>query len=111
MNAQHGRLLMRCLTILSFLLLNIVVGAVWPAVVRAQTVPAAGSPPQHEQRDAGQERSAQQARSTEPGLTLEQLQEMAVANNPTLAQAKTGMRAAAGRSRQAGMWPNPTIGY
>ncbi len=36
---------------------------------------------------------------------------MALANNPTLAQAKAGVRAAAGRTRQAGLWPNPTIGY
>jgi cobalt-zinc-cadmium efflux system outer membrane protein len=44
-------------------------------------------------------------------ITLEQLQQMALANNPTLAQAKAGVRAAAGRARQAGLWPNPTIGY
>ena len=44
-------------------------------------------------------------------ITLEQLQQMALANNPTLAQAKAGVRAAAGRTRQAGLWPNPTIGY
>jgi cobalt-zinc-cadmium efflux system outer membrane protein len=44
-------------------------------------------------------------------ITLEQLQQMALANNPTLAQAMAGVRAAAGRTRQAGLWPNPTIGY
>src|SRR3984885_9176989 len=111
---------MRRLTILSFLLLNVFRGAVWPAAgraqivpaaVRAQIVPAAGGAPHQEQHEAGQERSAQAARSTEPGLTLEQLQEMALANNPTLAQAKTGVESAAGRLRQAGLWPNPTIGY
>src|ERR1700691_6349928 len=111
---------MRRLTILSFLLLNVFRGAVWPAAVRAQIVPAAvraqivpvaGSAPHQEQHEAGQERSPQAARSTEPGLTLEQLQEMALANNPTLAQAKTGVESAAGRLRQAGLWPHPTIGY
>ena len=54
---------------------------------------------------------AQQTASAEPGLTLEQLQQMALANNPTLAQAKAGVRAATGRTQQAGLWPNPTIGY
>jgi cobalt-zinc-cadmium efflux system outer membrane protein len=36
---------------------------------------------------------------------------MALANNPTLGQAKAGVTAAAGRTRQAGLWPNPTVGY
>lgn len=45
------------------------------------------------------------------GITLEQLQQMAFANNPTLGQAKAGVAAAAGRTRQAGLWPNPTVGY
>ena len=49
--------------------------------------------------------------SAASAITLEQLQQMALANNPTLAQAKAGVRAAAGRTRQAGLWPNPTIGY
>src|SRR6204780_4806515 len=103
MQAQYGRWVMRRLTILGFLLLNVFRGAVWPAAVRAQIVPAAGSAPHQEQHEAGQERSPQAARSTEPGLTLEQLQEMALA--------KTGVESAAGRLRQAGLWPNPTIGY
>src|ERR1700722_11530514 len=45
------------------------------------------------------------------GLTLEELQAMALANNPTLGQAKTGVNAAAGRTHQAGLWPNPPVGY
>jgi cobalt-zinc-cadmium efflux system outer membrane protein len=45
------------------------------------------------------------------GLTLEELQAMALGNNPTLGQAKAGVSAAAGRTHQAGLWPNPTIGY
>jgi len=36
---------------------------------------------------------------------------MARANNPTLGQAKAGIREAAGRTLQAGLWPNPTVGY
>jgi outer membrane protein, heavy metal efflux system len=44
-------------------------------------------------------------------LTLEQLLQMARANNPTLGQAQAGIRGAAGRTLQAGLWPNPTVGY
>ena len=58
-----------------------------------------------------QQRTAHEAAASDAELTLEQLQEMALTNNPTLAQAKAGVRAAAGRSQQAGLWPNPTIGY
>ncbi|HLF82583.1 MAG TPA: TolC family protein, partial [Blastocatellia bacterium] len=32
-------------------------------------------------------------------------------NNPTLAQAEAAIRAAQGRRRQAGLWPNPVVGY
>ncbi len=45
------------------------------------------------------------------GLTLAQLQQMALARNPTLQQAQDAAAAAAGEARQAGMWPNPTVGY
>ena len=54
---------------------------------------------------------AQSSANAAPAITLEQLQQMALANNPTLEQAKAGVRAATGRTRQAGLWPNPTIGY
>jgi outer membrane protein, heavy metal efflux system len=84
-------------TFWNFVLLIIFVGTLWPVALAAQSVSVAGL--------------RQETRSSAPGLTLEQLQEMALANNPTLEQAKAGVRAAAGRSRQAGLWPNPTIGY
>jgi cobalt-zinc-cadmium efflux system outer membrane protein len=45
------------------------------------------------------------------GMTLEQLQQMALANNPTLGQAKALVTAAQGLARQVGLWPNPTVGY
>lgn len=47
----------------------------------------------------------------QPPLTLEQLEEMALRNNPTLRQAAAGVEAARGRARQAGAWPNPIVGY
>lgn len=55
------------------------------------------------------------AQSSQPGpgepLTLDQLEQMALQANPTLAQAAAAVDAARGRARQAGTWPNPTIGY
>lgn len=46
-----------------------------------------------------------------PVLRLEDLEAMALKNNPTLAQADAGIRAAEGRRRQAGLFPNPIVGY
>ena len=43
------------------------------------------------------------------GLTLEELERMALANNPTLKQASAAIAAAAGRAKQAGLYPNPTV--
>ena len=57
------------------------------------------------------ERTENQGQPANAGITLEQLQQMALANNPTLGQAKAGVRAAEGLTRQAGLWPNPTVGY
>ncbi|MHB8734046.1 MAG: TolC family protein [Terriglobales bacterium] len=44
-------------------------------------------------------------------LTLETLEAMALQHNPTLDEAKAVVRARAGQVRQAGAWPNPTVGY
>ena len=44
-------------------------------------------------------------------ITLEELQQMALQNNPTLAQAIANIRAAEGRKQQSGLYPNPTVGY
>jgi len=44
-------------------------------------------------------------------LSLQQLEDMALANNPTVQQAQAGVDAARGRARQAGAWPNPVLGY
>jgi cobalt-zinc-cadmium efflux system outer membrane protein len=59
----------------------------------------------------GPTHAQQFAFATEPPLTLAQLEETALANNPTLREAMTGVAAAQGRARQAGTWFNPTIGY
>ncbi len=45
------------------------------------------------------------------GLRLSDLEEMALANNPTMAQVQANRQVAAGLVRQAGLYPNPTVGY
>ncbi len=44
-------------------------------------------------------------------LTLAELERMALENNPTLAQADAAIRVAEGKRKQAGLFPNPIIGY
>lgn len=46
-----------------------------------------------------------------PVMSLETLEGMATQRNPTLAQAEAAIRAAEGRRRQAGLFPNPIAGY
>jgi len=43
--------------------------------------------------------------------TLEELERIALSHNPTLAQADAAIRAAAGLTLQAGLYPNPIMGY
>jgi outer membrane protein, heavy metal efflux system len=45
------------------------------------------------------------------GLRLKDLEQMALANNPTVGQVQANSRVAAGLARQAGLYPNPTVGY
>ncbi len=44
-------------------------------------------------------------------LTLAELENLALANNPTLGQAQASVNARAGTRLQAGLYPNPRIGY
>ena len=48
---------------------------------------------------------------TTPPITLAELEQLALQNNPTATAAAAGIEAARGRTRQAGAWPNPVIGY
>ena len=48
---------------------------------------------------------------TGPVMKLADLEAMALKNSPTLAQAEAAVRAAEGRRRQAGLFPNPVAGY
>jgi cobalt-zinc-cadmium efflux system outer membrane protein len=44
-------------------------------------------------------------------MTLEQMQKIASEKNPTMRQAESEIRAAKARQQQAGLYPNPSIGY
>ena len=46
-----------------------------------------------------------------PVYSLETLEAEALQRNPTLAQANAQLHSAEGRKQQAGLWPNPTVGY
>src|ERR1700730_2452025 len=54
---------------------------------------------------------AQTPGSEQKTITLEELQQMALQSNPTFAQAAANIQAAEGRKKQAGLYPNPTVGY
>ena len=46
-----------------------------------------------------------------PAKTLEEFEALALKNNPTLKEAAAAVAASAGLARQAGLWPNPSVGY
>ncbi|HKY03951.1 MAG TPA: TolC family protein, partial [Blastocatellia bacterium] len=76
--------------------------------------PQEAQKPPAQQEHAGHqmpEATAKQTRVLGPPVTLAELERMASQNNPTLAQAEAAIRAAQGRRRQAGLWPNPVVGY
>lgn len=74
-------------------------------------MPGMSMPPQPQKPMPRTGMTKRDAQQNLPVLTLEQLEQMAMAHNPTLAQASAEVRAAAGRTRQAGFYPNPTVGY
>ncbi|MGC1414358.1 MAG: TolC family protein, partial [Candidatus Acidiferrum sp.] len=61
--------------------------------------------PEYPEMGRAQERAGAQA------VTLEQVQKMASETNPTLRQAEAEIRAAKARQQQAGLFPNPSLGY
>ena len=61
--------------------------------------------PEYPQMGRAQERAGTQV------VTLEQAEKMAAETNPTLRQAEAEIRAAKARQQQAGLYPNPSVGY
>jgi outer membrane protein, heavy metal efflux system len=54
---------------------------------------------------------AQTPASEQKTITLEELQQMALQNNPTFAQSAANIQAAEGKKKQSGLYPNPIVGY
>ncbi len=48
---------------------------------------------------------------TAPARSLDEFEALALKSNPTLKQAEAIAQVSAGLARQAGLWPNPSIGY
>src|SRR5438067_7678732 len=48
---------------------------------------------------------------TRPAMQLSQFEQFALIANPTLQQANALVRGSAGRRQQAGLLPNPSVGY
>ena len=46
-----------------------------------------------------------------PAMLLKDFEDLAAANNPALKQASELVRRSAGQARQAGLYPNPSVGY
>jgi cobalt-zinc-cadmium efflux system outer membrane protein len=84
-----------------FLILLAALAAPQLGLSQDQSMPNMAMPPTPPQEQA----------STQNGLTLAELEQMALSNNPTLAQAAAEIRAATGRKLQGGLYPNPTVGY
>lgn len=86
---------------------------VWPAALMSLLVtclsPSAdGDEPAARVRPAiGSTASA----TDSPSMTIQQLEALAVQNNPTLEQARAETWKAYGRYVQAGLYPNPEVGY
>ena len=73
-------------------------------------MPGMNTPPAQQPMPA-QKMSEPVPQSNGPLLGLEDLEQMGLANNPTLRQADAEVRATEARQRQAGLYPNPTVGY
>ncbi|MBI2822089.1 MAG: TolC family protein, partial [Acidobacteria bacterium] len=78
--------------------------ALLPAMAQHQHTHPNPSQPQSRPQEAAAQRQSD-------GLRLEDLLGMAAQNNPVLKKADADIRAAEGRRRQAGLYPNPSVGY
>jgi len=84
------------------------------ATGQQQTSQQQAGAPSRKDEHAGHQMPAQttqQAAATGPAMQLADLERMALEANPTMAQAEAAIRAAEGRRLQAGLLPNPIVGY
>ncbi len=96
------------LCVLGFLLLSLLPGVAAQSISPQQ---AATSTPGYIQAQAAENEHMSISPNASSGLALEQLEQMALANNPTLKQATDLVRRSAAQARQVGLYPNPTVGY
>ena len=86
-----------------------------PAAQNTKTMPGMGAQHQHGEiplvKPQYPRLGRAQERAKEPLVTLDQVQKMARETNPTLRQAQAEIKAAQARQQQAGLYPNPTVGY
>jgi cobalt-zinc-cadmium efflux system outer membrane protein len=82
-----------------------------PAPAHQESTPGGGHAVAPEGTKATNAVRASPAARSSPALTLEALEEIALRHNPTLAQAVAAVDASRGKALQAGLWPNPIIGY
>lgn len=81
------------------------------AIAAALVCAADGAQAQQHNHEPNTPTATQNQAASVPTLRLADLEQMALKNNPTLAQAEAAIQAAEGRRRQAGLWPNPIVGY
>jgi outer membrane protein TolC len=94
--SRHCALIVRCARILAF------AAALWvPSTALAQSAP--------EQLPSTE--LVPPATAQESGWDLAGLETLALERNPTLVQAGAQVRLSRGAAWQAGLWPNPDIGY
>lgn len=94
-------------------MMRLIVGAGFlavPLIVFGQTPPPQ-HPPGHQMPQQKPQQPKREQATLASVLRLEDLERMAIQNNPTLKQAEARIRAAQGKLNQAGLYPNPSIGY
>jgi outer membrane protein, heavy metal efflux system len=83
-----------------------------PRIASAAQAQASTQTTRQGEQNSGQQPSGENRQGAAgPTLRLEDFERLALQNNPTLRQAEAAVRAAEGRRVQAGLMPNPTVGY
>lgn len=99
------------LIVLSCTLLSGIYGSAYAAIKHEPQDNQQHQHHEHMKMDQKETEPAKVSQPAGPAITLDQLEQMALANNPTLAQAESDIKAAEGRWKQAGLYPNPIVGY